>query len=53
MEMVSSTLEFVGLLTLAVFFGSPSARVAWARLKTRQHGDLRAERSPDGIVGEG
>jgi hypothetical protein len=47
MEMVSSTLEFVGLLTLAVYFGSPSARAAWARLQTRRQPVLELERPTD------
>lgn len=47
MEMVSSTLEFVGLLTLAAYFASPSARVAWARLKTRQQDRLEMQRCTD------
>jgi hypothetical protein len=49
MEMVSSTLEFVGLLTLALYFGSPSARVAWARLRIRREDELESPRSTDTI----
>lgn len=47
MEMLSNALEFVGLLTLAVYFGSPSARVAWARLKTRRQDELESPGSTD------
>ncbi|MND01017.1 hypothetical protein D3C83_198350 [compost metagenome] len=47
MEIVSSTLELVGLLTLAAYFGSPSARVAWARLQTRRKYELELKRPTD------
>jgi len=49
MEMVSSTLEFVGLLTVTLYFGSPPARVAWARLRTRREDELESPRFTDTI----
>jgi hypothetical protein len=35
MEMISNSVEFVALLALAAWFGSPTLRAVWAPLKPR------------------
>jgi hypothetical protein len=56
MEMISNTFELVALFTLAAWFGAPSARTAWARIKTRRDEEPfredASEPSPDVFRGE-